>query len=206
MSRHPMRLPIYISGFLRYPRSAPRTVLASPRRHLSFLSASSREHRHRFPTLPTSRHQQREYPSSAKPQFSTMASATQFYDFKPLNSESPLPPTPPVRSATTRRIPPPARTLRPIRRTQSNTPQKRARRSPSPTTRTASSSSSTRRPSAASPLSTRASRSSTRTSPPSTLTSRSSASPATSSAARSPAPTTTSRTSARSTTACPSPS
>lgn len=88
MSRHPMRLPIYISGFLRYPRSAPRTVLASPRRQLSFLSASSREHRHRFPTPPTSRHQQREYPSSAKPQFSTMASATQFYDFKPLNSES----------------------------------------------------------------------------------------------------------------------
>lgn len=113
MSRHPMRFSSYISASLRYPRSAPRTVFASPRRHLPFFSTSSAERRLRFPTLSTSRHQQREHlPSSTRSQFSTMASATQFYDFKPQNSES-LPLDHQIQAAPTIQ---PTRILHPITR------------------------------------------------------------------------------------------
>lgn len=150
-----------------------------------------------FPSLNNQRLYYRNYTTT-----SNMASATSFYDFKPLDSMSlSAPPLSvhiysyPALKHTTSFM---ANRLTQL--TQSS--QSAARRFPSPTTRARSSSSSTLPPSAASPLSTPVLRSSGPTSRASTpMTLSFSASPATSSAARSPAPTMTFRSSASSTTA-----
>jgi hypothetical protein len=135
-------------------------------------------------------------PPSSTLQARAMSSATSFYDFKPLNSKSPLYLF--CRSSRSTRSTP-----------LTHTPhyQRKGNPSPSQTIRTKLSSSSTRPQNAASHLNTKDLRSSTNPSKRNTpKTSQSSASHATNSAAKSPGPTTTFSPSARSTTASRSPS
>jgi hypothetical protein len=172
--------------------SRPLSV-SLPKAHLIHLEATTSRPSpiHKLPRTRTSLVR---YPKSHS--IRTMASATTFYDFKPVDSMSrPL------------QYPPDRR-----RKNNENAlltqPQQQRKANPStwPPSKAKSSSSSTQPPNAASPLNSKASRTSTSPSKPSTpKTSPFWASPATSSAAKTPAPTTRSRRSARSTTASPSP-